>query len=170
MHDARDAEDQRLLDAGEFSLLVESYYGVMLDRCRARVWLEADTIAVAAEVAIRLLSELKRGRRYRVPFRVVVHKVIGWKIKEHFAPAKAQEVELEEWLRDASTESSNELAADSGFERLLEDLTELEQGVVRMRYADDLDFQEIAKKLGKEPNAVHQIHHRALTKLRSDAA
>ena len=29
MHDARDAEDTRLLEAGEFSLLVESYYGVM---------------------------------------------------------------------------------------------------------------------------------------------
>jgi hypothetical protein len=29
MHDARDAEDRRLLDAGELSLLVESYYGVM---------------------------------------------------------------------------------------------------------------------------------------------
>ncbi len=170
MHDARDAEDQRLLGPGELSLLVESYYGVILDRCRARVWPEADAIAVAAEVAIRLLSELKRGRRYRVPFRVVVHKVIGWKIKEHFAPAKAQEVELDEWLREASTESSSEFVADSGFEALLEDLSELEQEVVRLRYADDLDFPEIATRLGKEPNAVHQIHHRALTKLRRDAA
>ena len=170
MHDARDAEDTRLLEASQFGLLVESYYGVMLDRCRARVWPEPDAIAVAAEVAIRLLSELKRGRRYRVPFRVVVHKVIGWKIKEHFTPAKAQEVELDEWLREASTESSSELVADSGFEALLEDLTELEQEVVRLRYADDLDFSEIATKLGKEPNAVHQIHHRALTRLRRDAA
>ena len=41
---------------------------------------------------------------------------------------------------------------------------------MRMRYADDLDFQEIATKLDKEPNAIHQIHHRALTKLRSRAA
>ncbi len=60
---------------------------------------------MAAEVAIRLLSELKRGRRYRVPFRVVVHKVIGWKIKEHFTPQQVEEVELEEWLHEASTES-----------------------------------------------------------------
>jgi len=36
MHDARDAEDTRLLDAGEFSLLVESYYGVRLPRTCAR--------------------------------------------------------------------------------------------------------------------------------------
>jgi len=105
MHDARDAEDTRLLEAGEFSLLVESYYGVMLDRCRARVWPEADAIAVAAEIAIRLLSELKRGRRYRVPFRVVVHKVIGWKIKEHFEPGKWREVDLDEWLDRAAGES-----------------------------------------------------------------
>ena len=170
MHDARDAEDTRLLEAGEFSLLVESYYGVMLDRCRARVWPEADAIGVAAEVAIRLLSELKRGRRYRVPFRVVVHKVIGWKIQEHFEPGKVREIELEEWLEEASTDSSTEFEQDSGFEALLEGLTELEQEVMRLRYVDDLDFQEIATRLGKEPNAVHQIHHRALTKLRRVAA
>ena len=71
MHDARDAEDQRRLKAGEYSALVESYYGVILDRCRVKVWPEDQAIAVGAEVAIRLLSELKRGRRYRVPFRVV---------------------------------------------------------------------------------------------------
>lgn len=170
MHDARDAEDTRLLEAGEFSLLVESYYGVILDRCRARVWPEPEAIAVAAEVAIRLLSELKRGRRYRVPFRVVVHKVIGWKIGEHFTPAKVKEVELEEWLKEASTDSETELVGGSGFEALLENLTELEQEVLRLRYVDDLDFQEIAARLGKEPNAVHQAHHRALTKLRKDAA
>jgi RNA polymerase sigma factor (sigma-70 family) len=169
MHDARDAEDTRLLGAGEVTLLVESYYGVILDRCRARVRHEDAAIGVAAEVAIRLLSELKRGRRYRVPFRVVVHKVIGWKIQEHFEPRKLKEVELEEWLREASTESSSELAGDAGFDALLEGLTELEQDVLRLRYRDDLDFQEIAARLGKEPNAVHQIHHRALTKLRTES-
>ena len=59
MHDARDAEDTRLLEAGEYSALVEGYYGVILDRSRIKVRREDDAIAVAAEVAIRLLSELK---------------------------------------------------------------------------------------------------------------
>jgi hypothetical protein len=68
MHDARDAEDTRLLEAGEYAALVEGYYGVILDRCRIRATREDDAIAVVAEVTIRLLSELKRGRRYRVPF------------------------------------------------------------------------------------------------------
>jgi RNA polymerase sigma factor (sigma-70 family) len=170
MHDARDAEDTRLLEAGEYAALVESYYGVILDRSRIKVRREDDAIAVAAEVAIRLLSELKRGRRYRVPFRVVVHQVIKWKVKEHFAPGKIDEVELEDWLRRASTESTEELEAASGFEGLIDGLTELEQDVLRLRYIEDLDFLQIASRLGKEPNAVHQIHHRALTRLRRDAA
>jgi RNA polymerase sigma factor (sigma-70 family) len=168
MHDARDAEDTRLLESGEYATLVESYYGVILDRCRIQVRREDDAIAVAAEVVIRLLSELKRGRRYRVPFRVVVHQVIRWKVKEHFAKAKIQEVELEDWLHTASTESTDELEPERGFDGWIDGLTELEQEV--LRYVEDLDFGEIARRLGKEPNAAHQIHHRALTKLRRDAA
>jgi RNA polymerase sigma factor (sigma-70 family) len=170
MHDARDEEDRRLLQAGEHTRLVESYYGVMLDRARIRTRTEADATEVAAEVAIRLLSELRRGRRYRVPFRVVVHQVIKWKLNEHFQPGKVQEVELQEWLDAASTDSGSELEADAGFDALLDGLTELEQEVLRLRYVDDLDYGEIGKRLGREPNAVHQIHHRALTKLRRDAA
>ncbi len=166
MHDARDEEDRRLLEAGRFTELVESYYGAMLDRTRIGTRTEADSIAVAADAAIRLLSELKRGRRYRVPFRVVVHQVTTWKIKEHYAPPRIQEIELQEWLDGASTESESELEADAGFDALLEGLTELEQTVLRLHYGERLDFQEIAARLEKEPNAVHQIHYRALEKLR----
>ena len=166
MHDARDAEDTRLLDAGEYSALVESYYGVIIDRCRIKVRAADGQVDVAHEVVVRLMSELKRGRRYRVPFRVVVHKVIDWKVKEHFEPGKVTEVELDEWLLEASTESESPLEGDAGFEELVAPLTDLEQAVIRMHYGDDLGFQEIANAMSKEPNAVHQIHHRALAKLR----
>jgi RNA polymerase sigma factor (sigma-70 family) len=166
MHDARDAEDTRLLEAGEIDLLIRGYYGVVIDRCRLKVRDADHALDVAHEVVVRLLAEVKRGRRYRVPFRVVVHKVIEWKVKEHFQAAKPVEVELEEWLALASEGSSGELEADAGFEAFLTGLSELEAEVLRQRYVDDLDFGEIARRLGKEPNAVHQIHHRALTKLR----
>jgi RNA polymerase sigma factor (sigma-70 family) len=170
MHDARDAEDTRLLEAGEKSLLVEGYYGVVIGRSRLKVRDPERALDVAHEVVVRLMSELARGRRYRVPFRVVVHKVIEWKVKEHFQRAKAIEVELDEWLALASEGSSGELSAHERFEAFLAGLTELEQEVLTLRYVHDLDFGEIGKRLGKEPNAVHQIHHRALTKLRRRAA
>jgi RNA polymerase sigma factor (sigma-70 family) len=94
-----------------------------------------------------------------------VHKVIEWKIKEHFQSLR-HEAELDDWLRRVSTDSDEPLEAARGFEALLDGLTELEQTVLRQRYEEDLDFQAIARRLDKEPNAVHQIHHRALTKLR----
>lgn len=166
MHDARDAEDTRLLEAGEIGVLLDGYLGVIYDRCRLKLRGSEYWEDVAHEVYVRLLDELKRGRRYRVPFRVVVHKVIGWKLQEHFQAIRYDE-ELEEWLVGVSTESEAELEASLGFETMLESLSELEAEVVRLHYGDDdLDFQAIGKRLGKEPNAVHQIHYRALAKLR----
>src|SRR5438034_7078883 len=99
MHDARDAEDKRLLEAGEYARLVESYYGVIVKRCQARTKSDGDAFDVAADVVIRLLGELKSGKRYGVPFRVVVHKLIGWKLAEHFA-GLSQEAELGDAIVD----------------------------------------------------------------------
>src|SRR5687768_14096751 len=121
MHDARDAEDTRLLEAGEIGLLVEGYLGVIYDRCRLKLRSSEHAEDIAHEVVVRLLGELKRGRRYRVPFRVVVHKVIGWKVNEHFQAMRYDE-ELEDWLVVASTESDVPLASDAGFDAMLEGL------------------------------------------------
>ena len=56
MHDARDAEDTRLLAAGELSLLVESYYGVIIDRCLVKARGRQDVaLEIASAVAERLL-------------------------------------------------------------------------------------------------------------------
>jgi len=49
MHDARDAEDTRLLEAGEYGALVESYYGVILDRSRIKMRREDDGVTVATK-------------------------------------------------------------------------------------------------------------------------
>lgn len=168
MHDARDAEDTRLLEAGEFRLLVEGYVGVIYDRCRLKLRNPQQAEDVAHEVVLRLLRELKRGRRYDVPFRVVVHNVVDWKVKEHFQGMK-REPEYEEWMDDDSgaADGTDRVHADAGFELMLEGLTELEATVIRLRYGpEDLDFQEIAVRLDRKPNAIHQIHYRALEKLR----
>jgi hypothetical protein len=71
MHDARDEEDRRLLEAGEYTALVESYYGVMLDRARIKVRDEASVdlrLALAferlnAELLAESGAELHRERR-----------------------------------------------------------------------------------------------------------
>jgi tetratricopeptide (TPR) repeat protein len=98
MHDARDAEDKRLLEAGEHAALLRGYYETIILRCRVRCRTEDDALECAQSVAVRLLSELKRGKRYPVPFRVVVHKVIEWTTKGFYERGRAVLVELEDDL------------------------------------------------------------------------
>ena len=48
----------------------------------------------ASLVFVRLLRELTGGRRHRMPFRVVVHMVIGWTVKGIYEPGRVQEIPL----------------------------------------------------------------------------
>jgi RNA polymerase sigma factor (sigma-70 family) len=163
MHDARDAEDKRLLEAGEYARLVESYYGVIVKRCQARTKSDGDAFDVAAEVVIRLLSELKAGKRYGVPFRVVVHKVIGWKLAEHFA-GRSHDAELGDDLLDENAYESADEQQD--LMTLLDGLPQREREVAGLRIVAGLDPPSIAAKLCMSRNNVDQAWHRAKKKLR----
>ena len=146
MHDARDVEDNRLLEEGAYAQLVESYYGVVVQRCQARVRAQ-DAVDVAAEVVVRLLSELERGRRYRVPFRVVVHGVVG--LDERLAgddPFRGLEDDLD-------------FALD--LDRLLDGLPARAREVALLRIGEQLEPEKIAVRLGIDRNAVDQAWHRA---------
>jgi RNA polymerase sigma factor (sigma-70 family) len=163
MHDARDAEDKRLLEAADYARLVESYYGVIVKRCQARTKSDGDAFDVAADVVIRLLSELKAGKRYGVPFRVVVHKVIGWKLAEHFA-GRSHDAELgDDPTDDGTFESADE---QQDLMTLLEGLPQREREVAGLRIVAGLEPAAIAAKLGISRNNVDQAWHRAKRKLR----
>jgi RNA polymerase sigma-70 factor, ECF subfamily len=165
MHDARDEEDKRLLEAGDHQELVRRYYGVIVDRCRLRVRGEA-AYDVAHEVVVRLLSELKRGKRYRVRYRVVVHMVTTWKIKEHFQRSPVQEVELGEVSNPEAGDALAELEQSLDLERAIDGLPPRERDVMRLRWLEGLEIEELAERLGITRNAVDQAHHRALRKLK----
>ena len=164
MHDAQDAEDQRLLEAGDYQQLVESYYAVIIKRCQARTRNDTDAWDIASEVVVRLLTELKAGKRYPVPFRIVVHKVISWKIAEHFATplvsADPPEQPVEEHGFD-DVDQRHDLTA------LLSDLPPRERDVALLRILGGLEPDEIAGQLAVTRNNVDQAWHRAKQKLRN---
>ena len=169
IHHARDAEDNRLLDSGDHSGLAESYYGHILRRCRAGTRSEGDAIDVAGEVAVRLLEELRRGRHYTVPYRVVVNKVIDWKLKEHYKRGPVQEVELGEH-DDPAPDPYADFESEYDMAVLLDGLPEREHEVVLLRFREGLTPDQIAERLGMNRNAVDQAWHRAKQKLRARAA
>ena len=166
MHDARDAEDSRLLDAHDHAKLLATYYPVILERCRVRLR-DPDAWEVAHAVVDRLLRELSRGKRYPVPFRVVVHKVIDWKIKEHFAGGSCGTLP-EEW--DApGPDAYAEFEERFDLGRLFARLPERDGEVMRLRYLDLLEPAEVAALLGISANAVHQALWRGHQALRESA-
>lgn len=75
MPDARDAEDTRLLEEGNLAALLAKYQPVILGRCIARLRGDEAAEDVAQDVMLRLMAEFRRGKRYPVPYRVVVHQV-----------------------------------------------------------------------------------------------
>jgi hypothetical protein len=78
MHDARDAEDKRLLEAGEYERLLENYVYLVREWTLVRLRDREAADEVSQRVFLRLLRELRAGKRYVVPFRVVVWKVVDF--------------------------------------------------------------------------------------------
>jgi len=166
MPDARDAEDARLLAARDYATLFAAYLPVVQTRVHARVrGPGADD--VVQEVFQRLLRELNAGKTYAVPFRVVVHNVIGWTIKDHYRSGDGHEVSLPDGF-DPPGDLDVEYEDDDSFFALLEGLTEKQREVVVMRYWEGLEIDEIAERLGMKRNAVDQILWRAHERLRPD--
>jgi len=169
MHDARDAEDTRLLAAREFNALLESYFETIIQRCRVRCRTEDDALDCAQAVFLRLLRELKRGRHYPVPFRVVVNNVIGWTVRGFYQRGRAILVEFDDDLPDEVFHGPNPYSdweTRYDLERALGEVSPGDREIGRLRFLEGEEIEDIARRLGKERNAVDQAIYRVRTKLR----
>jgi RNA polymerase sigma factor (sigma-70 family) len=102
-----------------------------------------------------------------VPFRVVVHKVINWTVKEHFA-GKPTHVPLpESWDPADPADAYGELIDADAVAAALDELPEgRTREVMELRYRELLEPEQIAERLGMKRNAVDQALHRGHTRLR----
>src|SRR5262245_24038470 len=101
MGDARDAEDNRLLEARDHAQLVANYFHPIRERCFLRLR-DRDAADEAAQLVFeRLLSELGRGKQYKVPFRVVAWMVTEWTLKGFYPGAKQDATLPEDWDLEA---------------------------------------------------------------------
>ncbi len=158
MHDARDAEDKRLLDEGEHALLLAAYFHPVRERCYLRLRDEDAANEAAQRVFVRLLGELRSGKAYTVPFRVVVWMVTDWTLKGFYPGAKQDLLLPERWDPEAPDlygewEDQHDLAV------LLAGLPSRQQEVLVLRYGEQLSHEQIAERLGITRNAVDQALH-----------
>ena len=164
MHDARDAEDNRLLEAKEHTQLLESYVYLVEEWVAIRVRDRQATEEVVQRVFLRLASELAAGRRYSVPSRVVVWKVVSWMAQGYeWSPKEAATLpdDWDELARDEfeAWEAEHDLAL------WLADLPERDREVLDLLHREGLSPAQVAERLGIAPNAVHQATHRGHRKV-----
>jgi RNA polymerase sigma factor (sigma-70 family) len=163
---ARDDEDARLLAAGDHAALLAAYYPAILIRLRIRRLPLAEAEEVRQRVVEHLLREVRGGKTFNVPFRVVVHQRTTWELLDYYAEQKRREAELSEEQQDESGDEFERAESDVDFNRLLDDLPARERQAAALRWQQGLEVPQIAEILGIEPNAVHQALFRAHRKLR----
>ena len=148
MTHAEDARDSQLLEAGDIAALLAIYEPVIRGRCTAR--LKGDLVAddVAQDVLLRLLQEFDRGKRYGdTPYRVVVHKVVDWTLRDHWG-SRPTHVPLPEGWEPPAEDTSGEVVSRYWMASLFDGLTDGERAVFELRYLRGLDHEQIAAELG----------------------
>ena len=168
MSDARDAEDTRLLEAGEYALLLARYFEVIRGRCAVRCKSRDDAEECASQAFMRLLGELKAGKRYRVPFRVVVHMVVKWTVQGFYERRPVDEVSLDAADPGGAGDGDLYAAIESELDAhaLLDGLPQREREVAVLCWLRGLEIGDVARQLGIDRNAVDQALHRARRRLR----
>jgi RNA polymerase sigma factor (sigma-70 family) len=158
MHDARDAEDKRLLDEGEHALLLAAYFHPVRERCYLRLRDEDAANEAAQRVFVRLLGELRSGKAYTAPYRVVVWMVTEWTLKGFYPLAKQDSFLPEAWNPEAP-DPYGEWEAQHDLAVLIADLPPRQREVLELRYREQLSHEQIAERLGMTRNAVDQALH-----------
>src|SRR5262249_10219663 len=151
---------------GRHAELLAAYYPIVLARLRLRVG-DGEAYEVAHRVVDRLLGELTRDKRYPVPFRVVVHQVTGWMLKEYFAEGKGTALApLPPDWDPGDRGHDDDVVADEWVRHVVGQLGGRDGEIAWMRYVDELEIPRIAERIGVTRNAVDQSLHRSRKRLR----
>ena len=142
------------------------YEVVIHQRCVAALRGSLDADDVAQDVKVRLWSELRKGKTYPVPFRVVVHKVIGWTLEDYYAGRPTHVPLADGWDPADPSDDLDEVLDRDAVSSMLDGLRGKTKQVMELRYLERLEIAEIAERLAMEENAVHQALHRGHAKLR----
>jgi DNA-directed RNA polymerase specialized sigma24 family protein len=160
-----DARDAQLLHTGQIDRLLAKYELVILARCIAKTGVH-DGEDVAQDVKFRLYREFQAGKRYPgVPYRVVVHKVIGWTIQEHFQ-GRPTDVPLPEHWEQGDDGFAAELVDRLWMTDLIDRLPGVEREACRLVYIEGASPDQAATRLETTPNNIHQRLFHARKRLR----
>jgi RNA polymerase sigma factor (sigma-70 family) len=162
-HAARDSDDAQLIERGDYARVLERYRSLI--RRRVGMYLRgADADDVAAQVIAYLYAQLRGGRRFDAPFRVVAYNRAGWMAKDFLqAPKDLPLGDPGEWHHEPTSDDIDDW---SYVRSLLAELPSRDREVFELRVYGGLSPREISERLGISRNAVDQAMFRACAALR----
>lgn len=118
---------------------------------------------VKAFASLKRLQEMKafEGWLYRIARNLVIDY---YRSKKQIVPIESLENTLE--YDTNLVELVNLKVEQTVMIKLLQELTEEQQSVIKMKFIEDLDNPTIAESLNKSEGAIRVIQHRAITKLK----
>src|SRR5688572_26020159 len=137
MHDARDAEDKRLLEAREHTQLLENYVYLVQEWVALRVRDRHAAEEVVQRVFLRLAKELDAGKSYSVPYRIVVWSVVNWTARGYEWSPKEDAPLPEEW-DDVAADQFAAWEAEHDLGLLIADLPDGDRQVLDLIYREGL--------------------------------
>ena len=165
MPDARDAEDKRLLEAGDHRQLLENYFYVVRELAFLRTRDRDAAEEVAQGVFLRLSEELERGTAYGVPFRVRVWNVVRWTAAGHDWRTKEADSLPEGWDPADGEDAFEHWAAEQDVRAVVAELPQGQREAVELVDLEGLSPAQAAEQLGIARNAVDQRLHNGHVKL-----
>jgi len=118
-------------------------------------------------VCERLWKELKAGKHRdgRWPFRVIVHQVIGYVCAGWYEKGWGENelIEIDGPIPDSFT---SDVELQLTLEAFVATLPSGDGEVARLWLLEGLDYDQIAERLGKKPNALYQARSRINPRLR----
>ncbi len=175
MNDTTDQGEQRLIaraqagDGEAMATLYRRHVDAIACYIAYRVPDAAAVEDLTAEVFLRMVESLPGYHSTGAPFEAWLYRIAAARVADHYRRGPWQEGALDE----ASTGTQDlapemDMVEREEFEALraaLHKLTDEQQEILILRFVERLSHDEVARILGKSPQAVAAAQHRALKKL-----
>jgi RNA polymerase sigma factor (sigma-70 family) len=155
-------------------LLVAGWYDRFFGYLAAKMGTEAAE-EVAGRVQFELLLRLRKRAEFPVPWGAVVWRVVRderWAFIQEQKARREHEVHVEDIDSSPSVEPAEDPIAEldprrdaDRFLALVDELSERDQLVIKMRVIEEVPRSEVAEVLGINENAVDQARSRAIIRL-----
>lgn len=168
-------DDATLLDEGRHVELLARHVDDVRTHVALALWRrhhDEHLDEIVQRALERLARELQAGRRYAVPYGVVVRMVCRWAVRgwaDEFAAERARDggdIDGEAASAVRAPDAFEEIEMSVVFEDAIAPLPDGDREAARLAWLDGVPPAQIAERLGCSRNAVDQRLHRVRTHLR----